>query len=173
MFAWGTVTTTWPGVWARATDTAARTAVAATATKRGRPGPDTPVTLLRKLKRPLRRNQAAFERLAEEPLEHRPPAHPEIERELVHVHADKRVGLVAVETPVKLQRVLHRLAGVGQPVGDAVMEQAGDAANQIAAQIAPDDVAAKRQRQAARALEPPLAEIHDLAQPLGLIGELP
>ena len=40
-------------------------------------------------------------------------------------------------------------------------------------EIAPDDVAAERQRQPAGALRPPLAEVDDLPQPFVLIRELP
>ena len=34
-------------------------------------------------------------------------------------------------------------------------------------EVAPDDVAAERQRQAVRPLEPPLAQVHDLVEPFG------
>ena len=40
-------------------------------------------------------------------------------------------------------------------------------------EIAPDHVAAERQRHAARALRPPFSKVDDLLQPVVLIGELP
>ena len=45
--------------------------------------------------------------------------------------------------------------------------------DQLRPEIAANHVAAERQRQAARALGPPLAEVDELPQPLLLVGELP
>ena len=60
-----------------------------------------------------------------------------------------------------------------EAVGDAVVQQPRQAADQLRAEIAANHVAAERQRQAAGAIRPPLAEVDELAQPFLLVGELP
>ena len=45
-------------------------------------------------------------------------------------------------------------------------------AAEFRAQVAADHVAPERQRQPTRAVGPPFAQIHDLAQPLVRVGEL-
>ena len=57
-------------------------------------------------------------------------------------------------------------------VRDAVVQHLRHLRHRLGAEIAADDVAAERQRQAAGALEPPLAEVDDLVQALGRVGQL-
>ena len=53
------------------------------------------------------------------------------------------------------------------------MQHLRDLADHLGAEIAPDDVPAKRQRKTAGALGPPLAEVHDLPESLVGVGQLP
>ena len=47
-----------------------------------------------------------------------------------------------------------------------------DNSNHVGTQIATDDIAAERQRQATRPVEPPFAEVNDLLESLRSVGEL-
>ena len=72
-----------------------------------------------------------------------------------------------VEAAAERLGVLDGLGAVRQRVGDAVVQHRRDGGHRLAAEVAPDDVAAERQRQPAGALEPPLTEVHDLHQAVG------
>ena len=101
--------------------------------------------------------------LVEEQPDRLPPAVAVVERQVVHVHADEPVGLRLVEPAAELHRVLERLVAMVERVRDAVVQQPRDASRiALGPEIAPDDVAAERQRQPAGAVGPPLAEVDDL-----------
>ena len=52
------------------------------------------------------------------------------------------------------------------------MQHARDDPHRLGAEVAANDVAAERQRQAAGALEPPFAQVHDLLEAVDGVGEL-
>ena len=128
--------------------------------------------LARELDRHALRDQALVERVGHQPLEALAAALAVRQRQVVDVHADEGVGARAVEAAAELQRVLDRLLAVRQRVRDAVVQQLRDLGDHLRPEVAPDDVAAERQRQPAGALGPPLAEIDDLPQPFVLIRQL-
>src|SRR5580765_5291082 len=87
-----------------------------------------------------------------------------VAREVVHVHADEAVRELGVEATAEPQRVLHRLGTIREPGLDRLLQDLGP-------EVAPCDVDPKRERQTCLQ-EPPLAEVDDLLQALGGIGEL-
>ena len=91
--------------------------------------------------------------------------------ELVHVHADEAVGQLEVEAAPELERVLHRLAPVVEPGLDRLAQDVGEVEQRVGPEVAAGDVRAERQRQPGLE-QPPLAEVDDLLQPFGLVGEL-
>jgi hypothetical protein len=73
----------------------------------------------------------------------------------------------------ELLRVVDGVLPVRQRVGDAVVQQLRDLADHLGPEIAADDVAAERQRQAAGPLVHHFAQVHDLPQAVVGVGELP
>ena len=99
-------------------------------------------------------------------------ARAEIERPIVHVHADEPVGLGAIQIAAILQSVVERFVAMLQAVRDAFLEQPVDVANGLGAQILAERVGAQRQRQAGFVV-PPLAQIDDQLQTAIAVGQLP
>ena len=101
-----------------------------------------------------RRNQALFRRLAQQPQHGRPSALAVVEREVVDVHPDERIGLLAIQAAAVLHRVRDGVGSVVEAVRDAVVKQTRQARDQLRTEVAADDVAAKRQRQPVRCAPP-------------------
>src|SRR5215212_6027981 len=83
--------------------------------------------------------------------------------QLVDVHRHEPVGGVAVDPAPEPERVLHRLVAVFEPRADRLAENGGDV-HEAAAEVAPRDVDAERQREP-RLEQPPLAEVEHLREP--------
>src|SRR5207248_8391665 len=84
-----------------------------------------------------------------------------IKREIVDIHADKTIGPRAIEAATKLHRVLHCLVSMLEAECNTVVQQPRQRIDVCGAQVAFDDVAAERQRQAAGAIGPPFPEVDD------------
>ena len=94
-----------------------------------------------------------------------------VEGALIDVHADKAVGQAGVEVTGELHGVFQRLLAVIESMLDAVAYSAGDSAEGFGTKRAADGVAAKRQDEAG-GFAPPDAEVDDLVQSAGGVGEL-
>src|SRR5688572_5974684 len=92
-----------------------------------------------KLQRHRFRNQALLERFRHQAFDCGPAAVTVAECQIVHVHADELVGLLAIESSPELLRVLDRVLPVLQCVGDAVVEQLRHLPDHLGTEIAPDD----------------------------------
>ena len=90
---------------------------------------------------------------------------------LVHIHAHKAAGHSGVKIAGKLHGIFERLFAVVERMPDAVAQSLGDDLVLFRAQRAADGVAAQRQHQAGGLL-PPDAEIENLVEAAGGIGEL-
>src|SRR5436190_22077683 len=104
-------------------------------------------------------DEALLEGLGHQALDGLAPALAVAERQVVHVHADELVGLFLVEAAPELLRVVDRVFPVRQRVGDAVVEGLRYFPDHPGTEVATDDVAAERQRQAAGPFRPPLAQV--------------
>ena len=71
-----------------------------------------------------------------------------------------------------MHRVSQSIFAIVERVTDALFQQIGNFANRFRAEVAPNSVAAHRQRQSVCVLVPPLTEIKDFAQTKILIEEL-
>src|SRR5437762_5159869 len=101
-----------------------------------------------------------------------PPALAVIERQTVHVHADEAVRARLIEAAAELHGMAHGFVTMIEAETDAVVKQAGKRRDGRRAELALDDIAAKRQRQPAGAIGPPLSEVDDLPQPFVLVRDL-
>src|SRR5436853_565896 len=110
--------------------------------------------------------------VAEQTVHGRAAALAVIEREIVHVHAHKAIGFRAIESAAEAHRIADGLAAMLQTERDAVVQQQRQRRDVPRAEVAPDDVAAERKRQPARAIAPPFAEIDDLLQAFIRPGDL-
>ena len=66
------------------------------------------------------RYESLFERLSEKALEGGAAARPVVQRELINVHADERIRVLAIEPTAELLRVLDRGGSMVECVRDAV-----------------------------------------------------
>src|ERR1035437_1062585 len=94
-----------------------------------------------------------------------------VEGAVVDVHADEAVGQPGVEVAGKLHGVFQGLLTVVEGVLDAVADGLGDDLERFCAQGAADRVAPQGQDQAG-GLAPPDAEVEDLVEAAGAVGEL-
>src|SRR5208337_307331 len=94
-----------------------------------------------------------------------------VEGAFVDVHADEAVGQAGVEVAGKLHGVFEGLFAVVEGVLDAVANGFGDDAHGIGAQGTANGVAAQGQDEAG-GLAPPDAEIENLVEAAGGVGEL-
>src|SRR5205085_2928129 len=118
------------------------------------------------------RDETLLEGVRHQPLQAAASALAVRKREIVHVHADELVGPLFVEATAELLRVFDSLSPVRERVRDAIVQQLRYLADHLGPQVAPDDVAAERQRESTGAIGPPLAEIDDLPQPVIGVREL-
>ena len=86
---------------------------------------------------------------------------------------DEAIGLLLVQSATEPHRVRHRLFAMIERVRDRVVQHPREARDERGTEVAADDVAPERQRKTARALGPPLAEVHDFPQSLLGVRELP
>ncbi len=94
-----------------------------------------------------------------------------VEGALVYVHADEAVGKAGVEVAGKLHGVFEGFFAVIKGVLDAVVDGLGYDAQGIRAEGAADGVAAQGQDKAG-GFAPPDAEVENLCEAAGAIGEL-
>src|ERR1044072_8325035 len=118
------------------------------------------------------RNDAALEPLVEQALDGAAAALSIVERELVDPHPDEAVGQLWVHVARELHGVRERVAPVVERELNRLAQVVRDAPDGLWPEVAPDDVAAHRERQALLLL-PPLAEVYDLLEPEPLVEELP
>src|SRR5678815_2499756 len=108
-------------------------------------------------------HETLVEGLCEEAVERRSAAASIVERELIHVHPDESVGVLPVESAAELLGVVDGGGPVVQRMGNAVVQHLRDLAHEVRPEVPSNDVAAERERQAARSLEPPFTQVHDLS----------
>src|SRR5689334_5145022 len=94
-----------------------------------------------------------------------------VARVLVHVHPDEAVGELSVDPSAETERVLHRLSPVVETRLNRLAQHLGELVQDLRAEVAPRDVDPERQRQTGLE-KPPLAEVDDLPQTFGAVGEL-
>ena len=80
-------------------------------------------------------------------------------------YIDEPVGPPTVESARVLKGMVESVVPVREPVFDGAAEGPGDSADLLAPEVAPDDVAPERQREAGLLL-PPAAEVDDLVEPV-------
>ena len=95
-----------------------------------------------------------------------------VEGALVHIHAHKAAGQARVQVTRKLHRVFQCLFAVVEGVLDRIAQRLGDDLVRFSAERAADGVAAKRQHKAG-SLAPPDAQVENLIESAGRVGELP
>ena len=83
----------------------------------------------------------------------------------------KRSAELGVEPAAELERVLERLVAIVEPGVDRLAQHLRELGSVLVAEVAPGDVDPERQRQTGLE-QPPLAEVDDLLQPVGLVREL-
>src|SRR5262249_30864806 len=91
---------------------------------------------------------------------------------IVHIHADKLICLRTVHAPRIFQGMAQGIVAVPESVLNRTRERPRDPRNALGPEIAPDDIAPERQREA-RLLLPPPPEVDDRVESLGGERELP
>src|ERR1700675_3694904 len=100
-----------------------------------------------------------------------PTAFAVVERPVIHVHPDERIGLSPVEATRKTHRMVQSVLAVIEAVRDALPKMPGHFLLDVARHCLPNNIAAEREWQA-RFLEPPRAHVGDEMQSIVLVGEL-
>src|SRR5687767_10502083 len=88
------------------------------------------------------------------------PAVAVVERPVVHVHANERVGLSAIKPARIAHGVIQRRRSVLQSICDTGSKVPRNLVDHLAAKVLANDVPSERKREPGF-LEPPLAEVRD------------
>src|ERR1700730_13950998 len=120
-------------------------------------------SVVNELHRHRARYHARPDAFVEEEPDCRPASFAVVERPVIHVHPDERIGLAPVEATCKAHRMVQSILAVIEAIRDALPKMSGD--------FLLNDVTAERKWQA-RFLEPPRAHVGDEMQSIVLVGEL-
>src|SRR5688572_23703971 len=91
-------------------------------------------------------DDACFDSFVEKEADRLPPAIAVVERPVVHVHPDERVGLAPVEAASEAHRMIERILAVVESVRDAFAQMPRDFLLEVARHVLSDDVSAEGKR---------------------------
>src|SRR3954470_22803217 len=94
-----------------------------------------------------------------------------VERPVIHVHADERISLAAIESPRKSHRVIEGILAMIETVRDAFAQMSGNFFLKIGSHVLADDMSTERKRKAGL-LQPPGSHVRDKVKALVLISQL-
>src|SRR6202049_1423385 len=145
--------------------------VATAANRAARRSSSATSSVVNELHRHRTRYYAGSDAFVEEEPDCRPAAITVIERPVIHVHPDERIGLTPVESTRKAHCMVQCVLAMIEAIRDALTKMPRDFPLHVARHRFTNDVATERERQPGF-LEPPSAHVGDEMQSFVLVCEL-